>query len=70
MTTTTAPTHARRPGGNVQHVLDGTSEDFSRTLCGQDARLMARYRMADLPSGERTTRTCERCRTLARPHNA
>ena len=64
------PTHARRYGENVQHVLDGTSEDFSRTLCEQDARLMARYRLADLPSGERTTRTCERCRTMARPENA
>jgi len=58
-------THARRAGSPVQHLLDRAPGPV-RTACGQDARLMARYSPSDLPSGERHTRTCERCRSAAR----
>lgn len=61
MTTNTA-TMARAFGsGSVWHDLNrGAAEP--RTMCGLDARLLARFNPSDLPSGERSHRACKRCR--------
>lgn len=59
------PTLARLHGRGVQHRLDPKSPT-PRTLCGQDAKLMARYSPSDLPSGERTSAAhCRNCRKAA-----
>lgn len=54
----------RAPGARTQHILQNTNT--SRTLCGRDAGLGARYAPADLPSGERLTKTCRNCTVVAR----
>lgn len=54
------PTHARFPGSPLQHLLVAGTKT---TWCGKDASRVARYSMADLPSGERTKgRPCPKCR--------
>jgi hypothetical protein len=57
----TRPTQARAHRSGIWHLLDLTVEEHV-TLCGKDASLMARFDPRDLPSGERSHRTCEPCR--------
>lgn len=56
------PTVARTYGGaRLWHdLVPGATRP--RTMCGRDARAMARFSPADLPSGERDHRQCEACR--------
>lgn len=56
------PTMFRTPSGRTYHLLDATTEDRRTTLCGQPATVGARFNTSDLPSGERTTKVCSRCR--------
>lgn len=53
----------------IQHIVRASSGPAWETLCGKDARAMARYRMSDLPSGTRNIRTCDHCRTILHPND-
>lgn len=54
-------TYARAYGSTVWHDLNRGAAT-PRTMCGRDARTMARFNPEDLPSGERSHRACDRCR--------
>lgn len=60
-TSTPAPSMARSFNSRVWHDLNRGAA-YPRTMCGRDARLMARFNPSDLPSGERSHKACERCR--------
>lgn len=57
---TREPRFARAYGSNVWHYLNRGAAS-PRTMCGRDARQMARFNPSDLPSGERAHRSCKRC---------
>lgn len=62
----TTKSHFRGPNARITHLLRFHNE----THCGLRVGIGSRFDTADLPSGDRTFRTCEACKTAASRRSA